>query len=225
MTYAEFLKEIAPFCEPSFATFQRRLIETKQEILGIRTPKMREIAKRRLSNFEELFSYPDEYFEVTFIKLTALSLLDYKTLTDYIDRAVGLMDNWGICDCFRPKAIKKHREEYLLKLEELFVHGGEFYERYVLVTLLAYYAEEKYIPIIESYLKRADTQKYYIHMAAAWLVAELLIKSYDDGVKILRSCILDEKTHNKAIQKARESFRISKERKEFLNSLKIKKEK
>jgi 3-methyladenine DNA glycosylase AlkD len=94
--------------------------------------------------------------------------------------------------------------------------------RYTLVTLLSYYIDDKYLDKVESFIKRADTSAYYVYMAVAWLVAEILIKRYDRGVAIIKSGALDKRTHNKAIQKAKESFRITKERKEFLNSLKIK---
>ena len=76
--------------------------------------------------------------------------------------------------------------------------------------------------MIESYIQRADTSKYYVHMATAWLVAEILTKEYDYGLTILQSKVLDIKTHNKAIQKAIESYRITTEQKEYLRSLKIK---
>ena len=82
--------------------------------------------------------------------------------------------------------------------------------------------EEEYFAILFDYLSRADTSKYYVHMAAAWLIAEILVKYPQKGEEILKSGVLDIKTRNKAIQKAKESFRVSKERKEYLNSLKIK---
>ena len=98
----------------------------------------------------------------------------------------------------------------------------EFSERYALVTLLNYYVEENYLGLIKEYILTANTQFYYVHMAVAWLVAEILAKHYDFGVTLLQDARLDAKTRNKSIQKARESFRIDNEKKEFLNSLKIK---
>ena len=132
------------------------------------------------------------------------------------------MDNWALSDCFKPKCLKKYRDDFLPELEKLFSDGKEFYQRYVLVVLLSEYVEQKYLPLIENYLKRADTQPYYVHMAAAWLTAEVLIKEYNYGVEILKKGLLERKTHNKAIQKAIESYRLTQEQKEFLRSLKIK---
>ena len=223
MTYSEFLEELTPYAEADFAKFQQRIINSpSQEFLGIRTPTMRLLAKRHKNDPETLFSFPDRYYEVTFIKLSAASQLPYGQFCAYLDRCVSLIDNWALCDCFKPACLKKHLDDFLPRLENVFAHGGEFYQRYALVTLLGYYVEEKYLPLIEEYLKRADTEKYYVHMAAAWLTAEILVKYYDFGLKLLKNKVLQPKTHNKAIQKAKESYRLTKEQKGTLESLKIK---
>jgi 3-methyladenine DNA glycosylase AlkD len=151
-----------------------------------------------------------------------VSMLPYEDFLRYLDGCVVLIDNWALCDSFKGKCIAQHKQEFLPVLEKYFQSGKEFYQRYVLVSLLSFYVEEEYLNTIFDYLQRADTSKYYVHMACAWLTAEILIKQYEFGVYILRSGILDGKTHNKSIQKARESFRLKNEQKEFLNSLKIK---
>ena len=107
-------------------------------------------------------------------------------------------------------------------MEEIFQSGGEYGERYVLVTLLSYYVEDNYLPMLRTYMYRANTNLYYIHMAVAWLLAEILIKHYDFGLQTLQAKELDAKTHNKAIQKGIESYRITQLQKEQLRSLKIK---
>ena len=85
--------------------------------------------------------------------------------------------------------------------------------------MLSYYVDKQYLDLIESYIIRADTAPYYIHMAVAWLVAEVLVKEYAFGVALLKKGRLDKKTHNKAIQKAIESYRLEKEQKDFLRTL------
>ena len=183
---------------------------------------MRKIAKENAENYREIFSYPDEYYEISFLKATVLSTLPFEQYVQYVRQCVKNFDNWGICDSFKPKCLRKHRDEYLPYLEEFFSTDKEFSQRHVLVTLLFYYIEEPYYPLIERYLRLADTTYYYVYMAAAWLTAEVLIKDFEKGVDLLTSGILDGKTRNKAIQKARESFRLNKEQKERLKALKIK---
>ena len=222
MTYSklvDFLQEVA---EESFANFQRKLIFTKYKILGVRTPMLRTIAKRYQSEWKDILTFPNEYYEVVFLKLTMISKLPFEQFAEYLPSCISLMDNWALCDQMKAPAIKKNRESGLPILEEIFQMGGEYVERYVLVTLLSYYVEDNYLPILRTYMHRSNTNLYYIHMAVAWLLAEILIKKYDFGLQILQGKELDVKTHNKAIQKGIESYRITQLQKEQLRSLKIK---
>ena len=222
MNYLELLDILRANAEKGFAEFQKRLIFTQREILGVRTPTLRKLAQIYRKNIKEIFAFPNEYYEVVFIKLTIVSSLDYEEFLHYLDECVALMDNWALCDCFKGKCIKKHKDEFLSVLERIFERGGEYEQRYPLVVLLSEYAEEKYLSVIQDFLRRADTKPYYTYMGAAWLFAEVLIKEYDYGVMLLKKQITDKRTHNKAIQKALESYRLNKEQKERLRSLKIK---
>ncbi len=222
MQYSKLIETLRAYAEPNFADFQRRLIFTERRIIGVRTPILRKIAKEYQGKIDELFSFPNEYYEVVFIKLTVVSALPYEEFVKKVEECVSLMDNWALCDSFKAKCIHKHKEEFLPVLEKLFSTGKEYYERYAFVLFLAEYIEDKYLPMVISYIQRADLEPYYIYMAVAWLVAEILVKEYACGLEILRLGILDGKTHNKAIQKAIESYRINKEQKEYLRSLKIK---
>ena len=64
------------------------------------------------------------------------------------------------------------------------------------------------------------SEEYYVNMMRAWYFATALAKQYDAVLPYLQNHRLDEWTHNKAIQKARESFRITPEQKEYLRTLK-----
>ena len=224
MTYNNFLEELNGYAEEKLARFHEPIISSKsQKILGVRTPILRQIARGCVNDVDELLSFPDEFHEVTMVKLLTVSYLPFERFTGYVRQAVGLISNWMQCDCFKAACIATHKREFLPYVDEFFMRSDEFSQRYALVTLLYNYVDEEYFEKIFSYLSRANTQNYYVHMAAAWLVAELLIKRYDFGLHVLQRGVLDAKTHDKAILKARESFRISTEKKEFLNSLKINK--
>lgn len=222
MTYSEFLDILHTQAEQEFAEFQKRLIPTNRKILGVRTPIMRKLAKTYLPCLDDLLSFPDEYYETVFIKLTAVSLLPYKSFVEKLPYCVSLMDNWALCDCFKAKCIKTNKKDFLDVLDKLFHQNTEFAQRYVLVVLLSEYIEKEYSPILEKYIFSADTAPYYIHMAIAWLTAEILVKDFDFGLQILQKRRLPAKTHNKSIQKAIESYRLTKQQKEYLRSLKIK---
>ena len=222
MTYLKLIETLREVAEEDFANFQRKLIFTKYEILGVRTPMLRTIAKRYQSEWKDILTFPNEYYEVVFLKLTMIAKLPFEQFVKHLPSCISLMDNWALCDQMKAPAIKKNRESFLPILEEIFQTGGEYGERYVLVTLLSYYIEDDYLPMLRTYMYRANTNLYYIHMAVAWLLAEILIKHYDFGLQTLQAKELDAKTHNKAIQKGIESYRITQLQKEQLRSLKIK---
>ena len=227
MLYPEFLEELKSYADEDYKNFHKRLLKNDSiNVLGVRVPQLRKLAKKYKTNVDELMAFPDEYYEVTFVKLTAVSLLPYEQFLNYVFKCVELIDNWATCDCFAPKCIAKHKDEFF-PYAFAFVsdYSGEFYQRFGLTTLLHFYVEEKYYPQIIDAIEEADTEKYYyVHMAAAWLLAELIIKFFDRTVIYLKANtgdLLDKKTHNKAIQKACESYRLTAEQKTYLKGLKL----
>lgn len=221
--YPEFLEEIKSYAEPEYAAFHKRLLKNDNiNVLGVRVPQLRKLAKKYVGGVDGLLSFPDEYYEVTFIKLTAVSYLKWEEFIEYVDRCIPLIDNWATCDCFTPKCIAKHKDGFLPYIFAYLNEDKEFYQRFALTTLLHYYVEEKYLTTITDAVKKADTEKYYyVHMAAAWLIAELIIKFYDKTIIFLKENSIDKKTHNKAIQKACESYRLTAEQKTYLKGLKL----
>ena len=223
MTYDEFLTNLRTYAEPKLSAFHARLIKTPQErVLGIRTPTLRRIAKT--VDVDEILFYPDDYYEVTFIKLIAVSYLPYERFLEYLSTVLPLIENWALCDSFKAKCITKHKREFLSQIAKIHATGKEFFVRYALVALLNDYVEEEYLPTVLEYLRKTNCQDYYVHMAAAWLTAEVIVKFFDVGVAFLGEHSLDARTHNKSIQKAIESYRLTKEQKELLKTLKIKKQ-
>ena len=222
MTYLELLDKLSVYKEEKFADFQRKLIFTDRKILGVRTPILRKIAKECAHDVQDILRFPNEYYEVVFIKLTIVSAMEYTRFVEYLPDCVRLMDCWALCDSFKAKCIKTHKKDFLSVLERIFSRGGEYDQRYPLTVFLSEYMEEEYLPLIKGYIRRADTSQYYVHMAVAWLLAEILVKHYHYGATLLKNRCVEAKTHNKAIQKAIESYRLTSEQKEYLRSLKIK---
>lgn len=219
--YQKFLDEIKAYAEPSYCEFHKKLLKNdKINVLGVRVPTLRKLAKKYAKEVDNLLTYSDEYYEVTFIKLTAVANLDYDNFLDRLDDCVKLIDNWATCDCFIPKCIAEHKEDFLPIIEKYAAREGEFEQRFALTTLLHFYVEEQYLETIFALVERCGTSKYYVHMAAAWLIAETLAKYYSQAVDFLKCNSLDKKTHNKAIQKACESFRLSDEQKNYLKGMK-----
>ncbi len=226
MRYQEFLEELKSFSDEQYKAFHKKLLKNDNiNVLGVRVPILRKLAKKYKTVAPTLLTFPDDYYEVTFIKLQAVALLSFNFLKNYIDNCVSLIDNWATCDCFAPKCIKKNKDEFLPYIYSYLNQNKEFYQRFALTTLLHFYVEEKYYQNILNILQEdINTEFYYVHMAAAWLLAELIIKFYDDTVEFIKANIsgnfFDKKTHNKAIQKACESYRLSDEQKNYLKGLK-----
>lgn len=219
--YHKFLDEIKFYSEPEYREFHKKLLKNDSiDVLGVRVPTLRKLAKKHKGEVDNLLTYPDEYYEVTFIKLCSVALLDYENFIKRLDSCVKLINNWACCDCFIPKCIEKHKEEFLPIIKKYAAKDGEFEQRFALTTLLHFYVEERYLETIFSIVERCDTSKYYVHMAAAWLIAETLAKYYPRAKDFLMENSLDKKTHNKAIQKACESFRLSNDEKNYLKGIK-----
>ncbi len=210
ITYEALLARLRGHEDRTYRDFHKNLLKNEKiKVIGVRVPILRKLAKEYKGEIDVLLSFPDEFYEVTFLKCAAAGLLPYEKFIAYIDRLVPLLDNWATCDCFSAPCIKKHKGEFLPYIEKYFESDGEFMRRYALVTLLHYYVEREYLSLIFAYLRRCGDEPYYVVMAGAWLLAEVLVKFYDAGVDFLRERCLSAPLTNKAIQKARESFRLT----------------
>lgn len=219
--YEELSARLEELKDEKYAAFHSKLIMRGQGyVIGVRVPQLRKLAREYFPRIEELFEVGDDRYEFRFIKLSAAARLSYGEFLKYLPRCLPLIDNWALCDCFSAKCIAAHREEFLPFIDGFLSDGREFYGRYALTTLLSFYVEEEYLGNIFGCLERADCTLYYVHMAAAWLLCEVVVRYYERGVEFLERGTLDRATHNKAIQKSAESFRLSIDQKNYLKSLK-----
>ena len=224
--YNELLEELENISEVDFADFQRRIIRDGElKILGVRTPQLRKLAKKYSGKYELFTQFPNEYYEVVFLKLTLAAQLPYDDFVAVLDDCVRLITDWALCDLFTPQCIKKRRDDFILYIKKYlaagdgYYNGGEYARRFSLRILLSFYVEEKYLPLIFDSISCCNPDKYYVVMGAAWLLAEVLIKHYEAGFKYLHSTTCDINVKNKAISKACDSFRVSAERKAELKAL------
>ena len=106
MKYSDLINHLTACAEADFADFQRRLIFTKYSILGVRTPTLHKLAKEYMGEFEDIFAFPNEYYEVVAIKLFQAAALPYDRFEEYLEDCVSFMDNWALCDGFKARCIK-----------------------------------------------------------------------------------------------------------------------
>ncbi|MCD7728604.1 MAG: DNA alkylation repair protein [Clostridia bacterium] len=220
MNYSQLLEELEKYSEPEFATGEKRIVnDPLLKFLGVRTPTLRKIIKKYKWN-EELFNFPNEYYEVVFIKLAVVSEFPYEQFVSRLESLVPLITDWALCDsAMKPKCIKKHRENFIPYIKKYISMEGEFEQRFALITLLSFYVEDEWLSLIKECVEMCDSSKYYAMMGAAWLLAEVLVKHYEYGLTILNSTMCDIKVKNKAISKACDSYRITNEQKMYLKQL------
>ena len=228
-TYEETVAELSAMKDEKYRIFNERIVNIPEGTsIGVRTPILRAYAKELLRkggfSINEIFSWPDELYEIRLLKCLCTGFLKvpFGEKKMLIARCIPVIDGWAVCDlfCSTLKEIRNHRAEYLPEIERFIGMRTEFSQRFGYILLLGCYMQKEYLPAIFRLLGEAKTEYYYTYMGAAWLLAEVLVRHYEAGVRYLQEGALDAKTKNKAIQKARESYRLTDEQKNYLKSLK-----
>ncbi len=209
-----------------YKEFHQKLMPTvsPDKVIGIRTPVLRKFVKE-FGKREEAESFlknlPHKYYEEDNLHAFLLEQIkDYDILIKELNKFLPFVDNWATCDMMRPKILKDHKEELLENIKKWLSSKDTYTIRFAVNCLMNYYLEEDFKSEYLNWVKDVQSEEYYINMVRAWYFATALAKQYDATVKILENNILDKWTHNKTIQKAVESYRITKVQKTYLKTLK-----
>ena len=198
----------------------------KETIIGIRTPVLRKFAKEfAKTEAAEAFlkELPHQYYEENNLHMLLISdIKDYEHCLAEVKRFLPYINNWATCDIPRPKCFAKHKTELLPVIKEWIASGDTYTIRYGIGTLLSFYLDEGFQMEDLDLAAGVRREEYYVKMMAAWDFATALAKQYDAALPYLRQRRLDRWTHNKTIQKAVESYRITPEQKDELRSLRWK---
>ncbi len=222
----ELQARLSALAEPDFAAFQAKLLPTVERgrILGVCTPALRRMAGELWqSGAAESFleALPHEYFEENQLHAFLLSQMrDFDALLPRLERFLPYVDNWATCDQLRPSIFSKHRERLLPYIEPWLAAEPCYTVRFGLGMLLAHYLDGAFCADYLAMAAALRREEYYIRMMQAWYFATALAKQYEAALPILTERRLDPWTHNKSIQKACESRRLSSEQKAFLKTLK-----
>lgn len=221
-------KTLISMGEEEYKVFSSNLMPTveKDRVIGIRIPVLRKYAKS-LENFEDfLGELPHYYFEEN--NLHAFLIEREKNFDRCIERINAFLpyiDNWATCDSMKPKVLKKEPEK-LLKYIKKWIKSKDVYAvRYAINLLMSYYLDDNFDEDFLKIVANISSDEYYINMMRAWYFATALAKRYKETLPYIENNVLDIWTHNKTIQKSIESFRISKEQKQYLRTLKRRNEK
>jgi 3-methyladenine DNA glycosylase AlkD len=140
-----------------------------------------------------------------------------------LNRFLPFVDNWATCDQMSPKIFKKHRPELLEQIKAWILSDQAYTVRFGIEMLMQHFLDENFDPAYPEMVSKLRSKEYYVNMMIAWYFATALAKQYDAVLPYMENKRLDIWTHNKAIQKSVESYRVTPEHKEYLKSLKIKK--
>ena len=197
----------------------------KEKIIGVRTPELKRLAKELYgSDIANKFieTLPHEYFDENQLHAFLISLIkDYKTCLKEVERFLPYIDNWGTCDQLSPKVFAKHKEELVVDIKRWIKSKHTYTVRFAIGMLLGLYLDESFKEDYLELVSGVKSDEYYINMMIAWYFATALAKQYDSTIKYIEDKQLDPWVHNKTIQKAVESYRITNEQKAYLKSLKI----
>ena len=229
MILDEIKNELFKMQDINYRDFNSKLIPTvdKSLFIGVRTPELRKYAKQlaKREDIEEfLHSLPHKYFDENQLHAFIVSeIKDFKSCVDKVNEILPYVDNWATCDQLSPKVFKKHHKELITYIKEWLESDKVYTIRFGIGMLMEHFLDEDFDIIYPETVSNIRSDEYYVNMMIAWYFATALAKRYESILPFIEKRSLDIWTHNKAIQKAVESYRISTDRKTYLKELKVKK--
>ncbi|MBR5166972.1 MAG: DNA alkylation repair protein [Salinivirgaceae bacterium] len=222
-----FTKQLFSLQDIAYGDFQAKLMPTidRKSIIGVRTPAIRKLAKQVAKTDDArafISQLPHRYYEENNLHAFIIEQSrDFNEALRLTNQFLLYIDNWATCDSFTPKVFGKHPDELLTAIGGWIESSHTYTVRYAIRMLMAFFLDERFKPEYAQMVAAVKSDEYYIKMMIAWYFATALAKQYDTIIGFISNRSLDPWTHNKAIQKAIESYRISNEQKEELRKLKV----
>lgn len=213
--------------DQTYGDFQSKLLPgiSRDRVIGIRMPAMRKLAKEFAKEEEAdrfLRQLPHTYYDENVLHaLLLMEIKKYEECMKAVEAFLPYIDNWAVCDCLSPKVFQKHKKELLEKIRIWIASGHSYTCRFGMGMLMRWFLDEDFKPEYLRLPASVCSEEYYVNMMTAWFFATALAKQWDATIPYFEKPHLDRWTHNKAIQKARESYRITPQQKEYLKMLKI----
>ncbi len=209
-----------------YGDFQAKLTPgiPREKFIGVRVPEVRKLAKKLIKEPEAdvfLQELPHTYYDENMLHGLLISeIKDYETCIEKLEHFLPYVDNCAVCDIMSPKVFKKHKKELLSKIREWSASDKVYTCRFGLEMLMTYYLDDDFKAEYLEIPASVHSEEYYVQMMVAWFFATALAKQWDDSIIYLKEQRLDDWVHNKTIQKACESYRITSEQKDYLRTLK-----
>lgn len=220
--YEQIIDELKKSSREDLKKFNAKIINTSLPILGVKTPSLRKIADRvfRENPKEFLKDCKFEYFEDTLIYGLIIAKLPFDEFVERLDSYLSKCDSWAHIDSFVPriKCTKKEKERFFEYLKVNLKKFEGYKLRFIIVSLMVFYLSEENLDFIFETCENYDGKGYYTDMAIAWLISVAFVKFEEQTFNFIKNSKLSTFTHNKAISKIRDSYRVTKENKVLLKN-------
>lgn len=221
-------KKLYVLLDEEYRKFQISLCPNVNDIIGVRLPQLRELAKKIAKDnpIEFLDKYNPEYYEERMIYGLVIGYMkaDFNIRLNYLDKFVPIIDNWAVCDCTCStlKFTEKNLENMWEYLKKYINSKNEFEVRFAVIMLMDYYIRDEYIDKVLEIYNNIRVDKYYVKMGIAWAISVIFVKFEQKAREFLNNNKLDDFTFNKSLQKIIESNRVSKDVKDEMRAMKRK---
>lgn len=219
-------KKLLSMADEAYAKFNSKLIPNidAASVIGVRMPILRALAKQLDKREAEEFisELPHKYHEENMLHAVLISNMSSpERVICALDAFLTYVDNWAVCDCLRPAMLKKSPQEFVLHIRRYLRSEHSYTVRFAVEMLMCYFLDEHFSPEYPELVSKVRSDDYYVNMMLAWYFATALAKRWDEVISYIENRSLSPWVHNKTIQKARESYRISATQKEYLKGLRI----
>ena len=224
----EIQERLFEFKDDKYQEFQCKLMPTvsPEVVIGVRTPDIRKLGKEYAKHQEIgdfLRELPHKYYEEYNLHSSIIaSIKDYDTCVEEVKRFLPYVDNWATCDMMTPKCFKKNLSELMNEIKIWITAEDTYTVRFGIRMIMCFFLDDEFDKSYLDMVALVKSEEYYINMMIAWFFATALAKQYEATITYIEQNILDKWTHNKTIQKAVESYRITDEQKLYLKGLKVK---
>lgn len=225
---ADIRRDLFAMQDIQYRDFHSKLMPTvdKELVIGVRTPQLRKYSKELYKNQREeaeafMQELPHRYYEENNVHAFLIEQIkEYGECIKALDVFLPYVDNWATCDMMNPKIVKKHLPQLISDAKRWMASKHTYMVRYGIKILMDHFLDEEFKPEYPMMVASIQSDEYYIKMVIAWYFATALSKQYDAILPYIEENKLDVWTHNKTIQKAVESYRITPEQKAYLRTLK-----
>ena len=221
-------KKLFELKDKKYQEFQTSLCPNINNIIGVRIPKLRQLAKdiAKKDALDFLKNTKIEFYEEKMLYGFVIGYMKepLKEKLKYMDKFVPMIDNWAICDCSIStfKFVKNNLEEVWTYLQKYISSNEEFELRFAVIMLMNYYLNNNYIDAVLDIYNKIKHDGYYVKIAVAWAISVCYVKFPEKTMQFLKNNNLDDFTYNKALQKMLESYRVEDEVKKILRKMKRK---